>query len=142
MRVLLTNEYGDKDVMEAIDVNFDEENNQLNIFCIDEITSYIIKADEDNEAVLRDSINTLLIKGYVDLSAYKAQDYNDDDEDEIDSKDCEENTAIDIDDEEDEIDSKDCEENTAIDIDKEKNKTTGIENITPTKKGSFFSKFR
>ena len=39
MRVLLTNEYGDKDVMEAIDVNFDEENNQLNIFCIDEITS-------------------------------------------------------------------------------------------------------
>ena len=122
MRVLLTNEYGDKDVMEAIDVNFDEENNQLNIFCIDEITSYIIKADEDNEDVLRDSINTLLIKGYVDLSAYKAQDYDDDDEDEIDSK--------------------DCEENTAIDIDKEKNKTTGIENITPTKKGSFFSKFR
>ena len=140
MRVLLTNEYGDKDVMEAIDVNFDEENNQLNIFCIDEITSYIIKADEDNEAVLRDSINTLLIKGYVDLSAYKAQDYYE--EGEIDSKDCEENTVIDIDDEEDEIDSKDCEENTVIDIDKEKNKTTGIENITPTKKGSFFSKFR
>ena len=140
MRVLLTNEYGDKDVMEAIDVNFDEENNQLNIFCIDEITSYIIKADEDNEDVLRDSINTLLIKGYVDLSAYKAQDY--DEEDEIDSKDCEENTAIDIDDEEDEIDSKDCEEGISSDTDVEESKTTGIENITPTKKGSFFSKFR
>lgn len=121
MRVLLTNEYGDKDVMEAIDVNFDEENNQLNIFCIDEIT-YIIKADEDNEAVLRDSINTLLIKGYVDLSAYKAQDYDDDDEDEIDSK--------------------DCEEGISSDTDVEESKTTGIENITPTKKGSFFSKFR
>lgn len=122
MRVLLTNEYGDKDVMEAIDVNFDEENNQLNIFCIDEITSYIIKADEDNEDVLRDSINTLLIKGYVDLSAYKAQNYDDDDEDEIDSK--------------------DCEEGISSDTDVEESKTTGIENITPTKKGSFFSKFR
>ena len=90
MRVLLTNAYGDKDVMEAIDVCFDEENRELDIFCIDEIMSYKIKADENNEAVLRDSINTLLIHGYVDLSAYEAQDYDDDDEDETDSKDCEE----------------------------------------------------
>ena len=76
--------------------------------------SYKIKADENNEAVLRDSINTLLIHGYVDLSAYEAQDYDDDDEDETDSKDCEEGASDD----------------------------KGAENKTLTKKNSFFSQFK
>lgn len=100
MRVLITNEFGDRNVIEATDVTFDSVHKSLYIICLDQehgnYGDYTIRSHGDDEVAkaLSNSLDTLLEQGYVDLSAYRVEedvtegveddeDYDEDDSDEV-----------------------------------------------------------